>query len=161
MSGTLPARWAGWPPAAVVVHPTDCYPDGLEPGGVHDGYLRFWLPILGPTSTVAYRTLRALRRKSGLIRVGQLTSAVVVAEFVHPQDLPFVEDQIEEGWYRSRRALNMKSDEDVLAGSSRALREGAYLLEKMADRAEPALARLLEEADGLEARVERDLAQAG
>ena len=57
MSSTLPSRWDGWPPQHLHLHPTPCYPDGLEPGGIHDGYLRFWLPILGPTATIAYRTL--------------------------------------------------------------------------------------------------------
>lgn len=109
---------------------------------------------------VAYRLLCSLRRKRGLISgVGQLTAAVVVAEFVHERDRVFVSEQMEEGLSRGRRAKGVNSDEDVLAAASLALREAAYLLERMAAQAEPALAKLLEEADDVEQNVERTLMQ--
>ena len=107
---------------------------------------------------IAYRMLVSLRRRRGLIvGVGQLTAAVVVAEFVHAEDRPFVEEQLEEGLYRGLRAKGVKSEEDALAAVSVALREAAYLLERMAGQAEPALAALLEEADEVEQKVERQL----
>ncbi|MCC7386811.1 MAG: hypothetical protein IT384_33555 [Deltaproteobacteria bacterium] len=107
---------------------------------------------------LAYQMLVTLRRKRGLRSgLGQLTAAVVVAESVHAADLGAVHEQIEEGLFRRQSAARVHSEEDALAGASLALREAAYLLERMAGDAEPALARLLEEADDVEAQVERVL----
>ncbi|MBK6684458.1 MAG: hypothetical protein IPG45_08280 [Deltaproteobacteria bacterium] len=107
---------------------------------------------------IAHRMLRTLRPKAQLLSgCGQLTAAVVVADFVHPDAAPFVAEQIEEGLYRGRNAPGVDTDEDVLAAASRALRAGAELLEQMADRAEPALGVLLQQAEGVEAEVERRL----
>lgn len=107
---------------------------------------------------IAHRMLRTLRPKAQLLSgCGQLTSAVVVADFVHDEAQVYVAEQIEEGLYRGRNAPGVGSDEDVLAAASRALRAGAELLEGMADRAEPALRALGEKAEGLEADVEARL----
>lgn len=42
-------------PDLIVVEPAELLLGGYDPGTITDGYLRFWLPILGPTSTIAYR----------------------------------------------------------------------------------------------------------
>lgn len=111
---------------------------------------------------VAHRMLVSLRRKDRLKSgCGQLTSAVLVADLVHPDNLAFVEEQILEGLYRGRSARGVRGDEDVLGAASRALRAAATLLESMAVRAEPAAEALRAEADGVEAKVEKSLSGAG
>jgi hypothetical protein len=112
---------------------------------------------------VAYRVLRSLRRKRGLVPgVGQLASAAVVAQFAHALDRPYVDEQLEEGLDRAARSSSALTDvEAALGAASLALREGACLLEELAKEAEPATEKLLEEADGLERRVELNLRQAG
>lgn len=105
---------------------------------------------------VAYRLLVLLRRGRGLVfGVGQLTAAVVVAEFAHPSDSGFVDTEIREGLERARRGGVDAAR--ALEASSSALREAAHLLEVMAGHAEPIIERLLSEADGIEAKVEREL----
>lgn len=105
---------------------------------------------------VAYRLLVLLRRGRGLVfGMGQLTAAVVVAEFAHPGDAGFVDTEIREGLERARRG-GFDGDRALQACSS-ALREAAHLLEVMAEHAEPIIERLLSEADGIEAKVEREL----
>jgi hypothetical protein len=107
---------------------------------------------------VAYRVLASLRRNKGLAAgVGHLVSAVVVAEFTHGNDRPFIVEQIEEGLDRALTQTSLKTEDRVMEAASRALREGALLLERLAAEAEPATQRLLEEADGLEQKVEREL----
>lgn len=112
---------------------------------------------------IAHRMLVTLRPQADLRSgCGQITSAAVVAEFVHPDDLAFVEDQLEEGLFRGMKARGIHGPEDVLSAASRGLRAAAELLEHMARKAEPAAAELLAQADGLEERVEADLvAQSG
>lgn len=100
---------------------------------------------------VAHRLLKILRPKDELRSgVGQLTSAVVVAEFAHPANADDVADKIEEGLYRARAARGVRSDDDAVAAASRALRAAAQLVATMADSAEPAVHALLVEADGVE-----------
>ena len=102
---------------------------------------------------VAYRTLAALRRKKGLVAgMGQLASAVVVAELVHRDDHRHVEVELAHAIARGEKAA-AALDEDLMASASLAIRDAAELLERMAARAEPAIQRLLEEADEVEARV--------
>lgn len=111
---------------------------------------------------VAHRLLSTLRPKEKLRSgCGQLTSAVVVAEFVHDEHEVFVAEQIEEGLFRGRAAPGLKSDGDVMDAASRAIRAGASLLESMADRAEPAVQELVDAANDLEADVERKLTAFG
>lgn len=110
---------------------------------------------------VAHRMLATLRPKDKLKSgCGQITSAVVVAEFVAGTHAAFVAEQIEEGLHRGRHAIGLRSDEDVLDAASRALRAGAELLESMCVRAEPAALRLLEAADAVESDVESKLSKA-
>jgi hypothetical protein len=110
---------------------------------------------------IVHQMLVMLRPKyelrSGL---GQLVSAVVVAELAHPSNQDDLAEQIEEGLYRARTARGITSDEDATSAVSRALRVGADLLESMADRAEPASRALLVEAEGVEARVAQRLFEA-
>lgn len=102
---------------------------------------------------IAYRTLAALRRKKGLVAgMGQLASAVVVAELVHREDQRHVEVELAHAIARAEKAA-VALDEDLMASASSAIRDAAELLERMAARAEPAIQRLLEEADEVEARV--------
>lgn len=102
---------------------------------------------------MAYRTLAALRRKKGLVAgMGQLASAVVVAELVHRDDQRHVEVELAHAIARGEKAA-AALDEDLMASASLAIRDAAELLERMAARAEPAIQRLLEEADEVEARV--------
>ncbi len=110
------------------------------------------------TGRLAHRMLATLRPQADLRSgCGQLASAAVVAEFVTPDDLPIVHALLEEGLFRGRRARGVESDHDVLAAASRALRTAAELLEYMAQKAEPAAADLLAQADAVEQRVEADL----
>ncbi len=107
---------------------------------------------------LAYRCLRVLRSSAKLKSgCGQITSAVVVAEFTHPQDLSFVGREIEEGLYRGLKAQGVHQDADVVSQSSRALRLAAELLENMAAQAEPAATELQERAERVEAEVEAAL----
>lgn len=110
---------------------------------------------------VAHRMLATLRPKDKLKSgCGQITSAVVVAEFVTAANLGFVNEQIEEGLHRGRQAFSLETDEDVLDAASRALRAGAQLLESMCAKAEPAAHRLLEAANVVESEVAEKLAAA-
>jgi hypothetical protein len=54
----------------------------------------------------------------------------------------------------------MRTDQDALDAASRSLRAAAELLESMADRGEPAVRALLDEADAVEAHVEASLSSA-
>lgn len=104
---------------------------------------------------LAHRMLATLRRGAGLRSgCGQLTCAVVVAELA-PGDLQeFLDEQIEEGLSRALNARRVKSGEAALGAASAALRTGARLLERMAERAEPAVQDLVRRAE----RVEDDVA---
>ncbi len=103
---------------------------------------------------VAHRMLVTLRPRDKLRSgCGQLASSVLVAELVHADNLAFVEEQIVEGLFRGRNARGLRNDDDVLAAASRALRAGAKLLERMADKAEPAAEALAEEAEAIETQV--------
>lgn len=107
---------------------------------------------------VAHRMLVTLRRRDKLKSgCGQLASAVLVAELVHPDNLAFVEEQIIEGLFRGRNARGVRTDEEVVAAASRALRAAADLLESMATRAEPAMKALLDKAEAVEADVAETL----
>lgn len=107
---------------------------------------------------VAHRMLVTLRRKDRLKSgCGQLTSAVLVADLVHDDNLAFVEEQIAEGLFHGRSARGVNSDEEVVAAASRALRAAATLLESMADRAEPVAEALSDEAEDVETKVEQRL----
>jgi len=107
---------------------------------------------------IAHRTLATLKPQADLRSgCGQITSAAMVADFVHPDDLPLIHEQLEEGLFRFRRARGIASDDDVIAAASRALRAGADLLERMVRKAEPAAADLLAQADVVESKVEADL----
>jgi len=108
---------------------------------------------------VAHRLLAVLRPKGGVKSgVGQLTSAVVVAELAHPANSAFVDEQIEEGLDRARSARGVRDADEAIEAASRALRAAAELLESMADRAEPEAERLTLEADRVEERIAKDLA---
>jgi hypothetical protein len=110
---------------------------------------------------VAHRLLGVMRPKGGIRSgAGQLTSAVVVAELAHPQNLVFVEEQIEEGLDRARSARGVWNVEDAIEAASRALRTAAELLESMADRAEPAACALVQEANAVEEKIASNLAAA-
>ncbi len=107
---------------------------------------------------VAYRVLARLRRRANLkTGVGRLTSAVVVAEFAHPEDRDQLDDEVERGLYEARFARKIHSADDALAAASEALREAARLLDGMAARGEQAIEGLLTEADGVERNVEAAL----
>ncbi len=107
---------------------------------------------------IAHRMLATLKPQADLRSgCGQLTSAAMVAEFVHPEDLPLIFEQLQEGLYRGHQARGVETEEDVIEAASRALRAGASLLEHKADEAEPAVNDLLSQAEGVEARVEADL----
>ncbi len=109
---------------------------------------------------VACRILRTLRRSQGLAKgVGRLTSAVVVAEFVHPEDAALVDVEIEHGLYEARFSPSIQGPDAALAAASATLREAAYLLERMASRAEPAVDAILDEADTVEEDVEAELSR--
>lgn len=110
---------------------------------------------------VAHRLLSMLRPHDHLRSgTGQLTSAVVVAEFAHAANHDDVAEQIEEGLFRARAARGVRSEEEAVSAASRALRAGAELLESMADRAEPGARALLAEAENVEALVASRLASA-
>lgn len=103
---------------------------------------------------IAHRMLATLRPHADLRSgCGQITSAAVVAEFVHPDDRAVIDEMLEEGLFHGRKARGVRADDDVLAAASRALRTGAELLEQMATKAEPAAADLLAQADVVEAQV--------
>lgn len=107
---------------------------------------------------LAYRTLKVLRRKDGLLSgCGHLTAAVVVADFVHSENAPFIDDELEVALDRAKNARGVHSDEDVVSTASRALRAGADLLERMASHAEPAAAELLSQAEDVEQTVRQGL----
>jgi hypothetical protein len=109
------------------------------------------------TGRIAYRVLLSIRRNRGLVPgVGQLASAAVVAGFAHPADRTFVDEQLEEGLFRAR-GDGLRAEDDALASASLALREAALVLELLAKDAEPKIQKLLEEADGLEHKIEREL----
>jgi hypothetical protein len=103
---------------------------------------------------LAHRILASLRPGDRLLSgCGQLTSAAVVADLVHPANAAFVLEQLEEGLYRGRHARGVGSDLEVVAASSRALRAAARLLTAVEAQAGPAAASLAVQAEGLEARV--------
>lgn len=110
---------------------------------------------------VAHRVLGVLRPRSGIRSgVGQLTSAVVVAELVHPEDGALIEEHIEIGLDRARTARGVRTVDEAVEAASRALRVAAELLDAMADRAEPALEAILGEAESVEVRIAQDLESA-
>ncbi|MGF1509523.1 MAG: hypothetical protein ACFB9M_08480 [Myxococcota bacterium] len=102
---------------------------------------------------LAHRTLRTLRPRSGMRKYcGVLTSAVVVAEFVHPENREHVDAKIVAGLRRAR--LDPKrSDEVILEAVSAALRMGARVAEVVADAAEPRTQELAARAESVEADV--------
>lgn len=103
---------------------------------------------------LAHHLLSMLRRRDNLRSgVGQLTSAVVVAEFAHPANGDDVDEQIETGLSRARTARGVHDDEEAIRAASRALRAAATLLEELAESAAPAARSLLAEADRVEGRV--------
>ena len=103
---------------------------------------------------LAHRMLCTLKRRDKLRSgCGQLASAVMVADLVHPDNLAFVEEQIAEGLFRSRNGRGVKNAEEAIGAASRALRAAAGLLESIADRAEPAARALEAEAERVEATV--------
>jgi hypothetical protein len=107
---------------------------------------------------LAYRTLKVLRPKDGLkAGCGHLTASVVVAEFVHAEDGPFIDDELEVALGRARVARGIAGDEEAVQIASRAIRAGAELLEHMAATAEPAAAELLARAEDVEQEVQRKL----
>lgn len=107
---------------------------------------------------LAHRMLVTLRPRDQLRSgCGQLVSAVVVAELVHPSNQAFVAEQIEEGLHRGLLARSVRTESDVIEAASRALRAGAKLLESMANRVAPALESLTQEAEEVEAAVEAAL----
>lgn len=119
---------------------------GVQPEYVLKGHI--------DAGRVAHRMLVTLRRKDRLKSgCGQLASAVLVADLVHPDNLAFIEEQILEGLHRGRNARGVRSDADVIAAASRALRAAAELLESMAAKAEPAVEALRAEAEAVEAAV--------
>ncbi len=111
---------------------------------------------------IAHRMLATLRSRSGVRSgCGQLVCAVVVAELSPPDLCSFCSEQVEEGWERALAARDIHDEDSALGAASAALREGARLLESMARRAELAVGSLLEQAEAVEARVARDLGDAG
>ena len=107
---------------------------------------------------IAHRMLATLRPQADLRSgCGQLTSAVVVAEFVHPDNDGYVREQVEEGLHRGRRARGISSDDEAIAAASRALRAAAELLEHMVSKAAPAAESLQSQAESVEAQVAADL----
>ena len=103
---------------------------------------------------LAYRTLMVLRPKDGLkAGCGHLTAAVVVAEFVHAENGPFIEDELEVALDRALVARGIQEADEAVQVASRAIRAGAELLESMAAKAEPAAAELLAHAEGVEQEV--------
>ena len=130
----------------------------LSEGGVSSAVVKGHIDA----GRVAHRLLSTWkperRLKSGC---GQLTSAVVVAEFVHEEHAAFVAEQIEEGLFRGRGIARHRSASDVLDAASRAIRAGAALLESMADRAEPAVRDLVDKANALEADLEAQFTALG
>lgn len=110
---------------------------------------------------LAHRMLATLRPRDKLKSgCGQLASAVVAAELVHADNLPFVKEQIVEGLIRGRSARGIHTDADVIAAVSRALRAAASLLESMAETAEPAVRALTTQAERVEASVAEALDKA-
>ncbi|MBK8014045.1 MAG: hypothetical protein IPK13_22195 [Deltaproteobacteria bacterium] len=108
---------------------------------------------------LAHRMLVTLRPRAGLRSgCGQLASATVVAEFVHPENLQCVEDEIEEGLFRGHRlARSVNSEALAVQAAARALSEASILLGRVADRAEPALDALLLRARTVETEVALEL----
>lgn len=107
---------------------------------------------------VACRILRTMRRRAALKSgVSRLVSAVVVAEFVHPDDAEWVDIEIEHGLFQARFARSISSAEQALAAASAILREAAELLERMATLGEPAVDALIDEAHDVERDVEARL----
>lgn len=67
----------GWPPTTVEINPVAATVPSTEPGQLNSGYLRFWLPIIGPTATLAYRHLLDLTgngRHTGSIDMADLAN---------------------------------------------------------------------------------------
>lgn len=108
---------------------------------------------------VAYRVLRSVRRSLTHVEgLGQLTSALVVLEFVHPKDEAYVAAHVLEGLSRARSNRAPGQTDEMLFGyCSAALREATLILEAVADRSEPLVAGLVGEADQLEADIEARL----
>lgn len=105
---------------------------------------------------IAHRSLRTLMPSSGMRRYcGLLTSSLVVAEFVHPDNQADVTAQIEAGIARARRGG--RSDDVILEAVSAALRTGARLMGSMADRAEPKARAIAARAETVEAEIAEQL----
>ncbi len=49
---------AEWPPSEFTAHPGSNAKLSFEAGDLSTGYARYWLPLLGPATTVAYLYLR-------------------------------------------------------------------------------------------------------
>lgn len=130
---------------------------GLSLSPASDGMLRAHIEA----GRVAHLFLVSFRRGEDLkTGVGQLISAVVVAEVAHPENRGYIDSKIEEGLLWGRAVRRVSSDDEVLEEASRALRSAARLLVRVAERAEPGIAHLLSEADCVERRVEVQLARA-
>ena len=109
---------------------------------------------------VACRVLRSVRRGRGLQEgVSLLGSALVVAEFVHPDDYQYVETAIDEGLKRALFSRRIHSTEQAIETCSLLLRESAHILEQIAARAEPAVDDLLERSATVEDEVQSELSE--
>ena len=107
---------------------------------------------------IACRVLRSVRRGRGLKEgVSLLGSALVVAEFVHPDDYATAEKSIEDGLHRARFSRAIHSQEQAIEACSLLLGEAAHILEQIAERAEPAVDHLLAESTRVESDVQSDL----
>lgn len=111
---------------------------------------------------LAHRMLMTLRRKSGLRSgCGLVVCSLVVAELAPPDLEPFLEEQIDEGWRRAQTARGVRSEQQAREAISAALREGAYLLERMATKAEAAAQQLVIEESSVESKVQLHLSLSG
>jgi hypothetical protein len=107
---------------------------------------------------VACRLLRLLRRGRGLKEgVSLLGSAIVVAEFVHPDDFETASIAIKEGLHRGLFSRSIHSRDQAIEACSVLLGEAAHVLEQIAARAEPAVDALLVRSTSLEQDVQTEL----
>jgi len=103
---------------------------------------------------LAHRLMAVWSPRAGLLSgCGQLAAALVVAEFIHPDNQPYLDEQLEEGLQRGYLARGVRGADDIFLAVSSALRLASELLEGMADEAEPAARVLLAEAQTVEADV--------
>ena len=108
---------------------------------------------------VACRVLRSVRRGRGLQEgVSLLGSALIVAEFAHPDDYDSTAGAIEEGLKRALFSRKIHSLEQAIEACSLLLQESAHILEQIAARAEPSVDELLARSVTVEADVQAELA---